>query len=261
MSRSERADFDALSLRIEQGHRKALVRTIVLCVATVMVAAFVLQFTLREIWDANLKLDTVNTQIAAADVANKKAQDDLKAAQAQVIALQARVTELNSQVTQSQAQIKTLSGQLADSKKALAEALNLEKQVYNLKWDDLKAMFVEYGPASEVLDVIHNVKNNVHWGMSNTAAGGYNSPGFAALVLQQLHRLPASGGLASLPRENGPPNAGDIVVYDSGYYLFYFRDRANKEFVIGMTPFGVVSLNYDFGVVRAGVLRTGFPAR
>jgi hypothetical protein len=251
MQRPQPIDFDQLSLRIEQGHRKTLFRTILLGFTTVAVAAAVLVFTLNAIWDADQKLYRVNQAIEAADAAKEKAQADLKLAQDKVVSLQARVTELNTQVTQSQAQIKALS-------KQLAEALNLQKQVYNLNWSDLKMMYVDNGSASEILGVIQNLKDHVHWGMSNTAAGGYNSPGFAKLVLQQLHRIPADGELGSLPRDNEPPRVGDIVVYDSGYHLFYFRDHEKREFVIGMTPFGVVSLNYDFDTGRAGVLRTGF---
>ena len=259
MQHPQAVDFGQLTQRIEQGHRKALFRTIVLSFATVAAAAIVLMLTLNAIRDADSKLDTLNRQIAVAETANQKAQADLKSALDRATALQARVTELNSQVAQSQTQIKTLSEQLAASKKALAEALNLEKYVYDLKWGDLKEMYVDYGPASEILGVVENLKNRVHWGMSNTAAGGYNSPGFAKLVLQQLNRIPANGDLGNLPRDTGAPHGGDIVVYSSGYHLFYFRDRAKREFVVGMTPFGVVSLNYDFDTARAGILRTGFP--
>ncbi len=258
MARSEPADFDVLSQRIEQGHRKALVRTILLSVATVAVAAFVLWFMLREIHDANGKLADLNAQIAVADTANKKAQEDLKAAQARTTDLQTRVNALNSQVAQSQAQIKTLNDRLSETKDALAAALNLEKDVYKLNWGDLKMMAVDNGAASEILEVIERLKDRVYWTRSNKPGGGYSSPGFAALVLQQLHRLPANGDLNSLPHDDGPPNLGDIVLYKSGYALFYFRDHAKKEFVVGLTPFGVVSLNYDFDTARAAVIRTGF---
>jgi hypothetical protein len=150
---------------------------------------------------------------------------------------------------------------LADSKKALAEALDLGKYVYKLNWGETKMMFVEFGSAAPILEVVTNLKGRVHWGMSNTQAGGYNSPGFATLVMQQLHKLPIGGNLDSLPRDNGTPNVGDIVVYDSGYHMFYFRDHDRREFVLGMTPFGVTALNYEFGSKRVGIIHTGFAQR
>ena len=40
--------------------------------------------------------------------------------------------------------------------------------------------------------------------------------------------------------------------------MFYFRDRAGTEFVVGMTPIGILALLYEFGPRRLAVLRTGF---
>ena len=36
---------------------------------------------------------------------------------------------------------------------------------------------------------------------------------------------------------------------------------SGRESVTGMTPFGVLVLNYDFGVKRVAVLRTGISPR
>ena len=252
---SQPVTFNELTRRIEQGHRKALVRTFVLSFMTVAIAAVFLVFILRELERANQQLETVNNQISVANAAVEKAQTELKTAQDALQAAVGRATTLQDQVV-------ALEAQLATSKKALAEALDLGKYVYKLDWRELKMMYVENGPAVEVLDVIQHLKDQVHWGMSNTQAGGYNSPGFAKLILQKLRRLPADADLASLPSQDpGPPNAGDVVVYESGYYLFYFRDHEKREFVVGMTPFGVASLNYDFGVKRTAILRTGFPPK
>jgi hypothetical protein len=268
MQRLEPLDFDQLSARIEQGHRRALLRTMLLSFAIVAVAAAVLLFTLNAIRKADGQLNTLNQQlnglqqqIAAADDAKEKAQGELKSAREQAATLQAQGATLRAQAATLQAQTATLQAQVNELKSALADALNLKKHVYNLNWAELKLIAVENGPATEVLEVIQNLKDNTRWGLSNTAAGGYNSPGFAELVLQRLHRLPAAGGLGGLPRDDGSPRAGDIVVYDSGYHLFYFRDHEKREFVVGMTPLGVVSLNYDFDTGRAGVLRTGFTQR
>jgi len=109
-----------------------------------------------------------------------------------------------------------------------------------------------------VLEVIEQRRQDVHWGMANTPEGGYNSPGFARLVWQQLGRQPA---FEQLPRDNADPHPGDIVIYESGYHLYFFRDYQQNPFVVGMTPFGITALNYDFGVKRVAVLHTGLETR
>ncbi len=252
MADAQSPDIEDLSRRIAQGQRKAVMRTVGISVVIVVVAAVVLLYTLREIESANRKLaaanaelEQVSTHIAEANDARMKAEADLKVALAQSTALKSEVNDL--------------SRQLDDAKKTLAEALDLGKYVYKLNWNEVKMMATTNGAAAEVLNVINELKDATKWGMSNTPDMGYNSPGFAALVLSRLGRMPADGSLNSLPHDNGAPNVGDIVTYDGGYHMFYFKDSEQREFVVGMTPFGVEALTYDFAR-RGDVLHTGFPA-
>jgi hypothetical protein len=265
--------YAQLSDRIERGHRRSLLRTIVLSIAVLAVAAGLLFVTLQALERANRQLDGANQQIASADrelqaVTRKIATTSAGVAVVQAglatvqISLQAatqRAAALQAQVATQQTQLAEKQAQLAAAQTALADALDLGKQVYTLNWGELKLMYVENGPAVEVLEAVQQMKDQLRWGLANTREGGYTSPGFARLVLQQLRRLPPDGELSALPRDDGLPQPGDVVLYDSGYALFYFRDHERREFVIGMTPFGVASLNYDFGVKRTGVLRSGFP--
>lgn len=272
------ANFSSLTARIEQGQRKALIRTIVLSIATIVVAGLVLVFTLEQIESARTRLATVKDEIAAANAGKVKAeaalaatQTTLKSTEDALEAAQSHASELTQQVNELQGKLDASRKSLADSqnaltasqaaleesKKALAKAFDLNKYVYTLNWGETKMMFVEFGRSAPILEVVTQLKNRVHWGLSNTMDGGFTSPGFAQLVLQQLHKLPANGSLDGLPHDNGAPNVGDIVLYQGGYALFYFRDHTNKEFVVGMTPFGVTALTYDFGTPRTGVIRTG----
>jgi hypothetical protein len=276
------ATVERLDRRIERAHRTALVRTVVLSVVTVAAAAAFLWFILREAEQANVQLHALNAQIetartaaatadarvaranaaaaaatervAAAESARIKAEADLKAAQEALKSASDQTAKLQQQITE-------LEGKLVASQKALAEALDLQKHVYKLNWDELKMMSAESAGAAPLLEKIFQQKDSVHWGMSNTPAGGYNSPGFATLILQQVNRLPPGRSLNDLPRDDGPPRLGDVVVYESGYSMFFFRDHLRREFVIGMTPRGVLALNYDFGSRRIAVLRTGLSNR
>lgn len=253
MAMAQELNIEDLNRRIELGQRKALWRTFGLSVVTVGAAVLVLLFTLREIEGANRKLaaanaelDSVSLQIAVTNDARAKAEADLATAITQSATLQAEVGDLTAQ--------------LDETKKALAEALDLKKHVYKLEWDQLKMMYATYGEAAELLGKIMDLRESTQWDMSNTPERGYNSPGFAALVLNKSGHAPADGSLSSLPRDAGKPNVGDIILYAGGYHMFFFRDQQRREFVVGMTPFGVEALNYDFAR-RSAVLRTGFPQR
>jgi hypothetical protein len=269
------ASATALDRRIERAHRTALVRTVVLSVAVVAAAAAFLSFIVQQAERANTRLQELNTQIDTAKTAAAAADARVATANAQAARAAERVASAEAAHAKAEAELKTaqdqtaklqqqiteLEGKLAASQKALAEALDLQKNVYKLNWDELKMMAAESGAAAQLLEKIFGQKDRVRWGMSNTPAGGYNSPGFATLILQQVNRLPAGRSLNELPRGDGPPRLGDVVVYESGYSLFFFRDHLRREFVIGMTPLGVLALNYDFGSRRVAVLRTGLSNR
>ena len=257
-------NVDEFNRRIERGHRNALLRTFLLSIAIVAAAALLLAVTLWEIGTATSRLADANQRLAAAQsqltlIGDQiGAANDAKAkAEAELQKSQAALDAANQQAQALNAQVADLTGQLEDTKKALAEALDLNKQIYKLDWSELKMMYMTNGPAVEVLEVVNDLKDRTKWSMSNTPDKGYNSPGFAALILQKLNRLP-TGGLASLPRDSNPPNVGDIVTYEGGYHMFYFRDHEHRDFVVGMTPFGVEALNADFAK-RVSVLRTHFP--
>jgi hypothetical protein len=269
--------FDRLSAHVEQQQKKAQFRTLALSFATIGIAGLFLLYTFRQIESAQQQLNAVNSQIAGANAQREQAQASLKTAQEGLQAAQVRAAALARQVESLQGQLAESQKALADSQrelaetkqelakaeKELAEALDLEQYIYHLNWGDLKSMYMEFGaPAMRILEVIDQLKDKVHWDRANDPSqAAYNSPGFAALVLQRLNRLPTNGNLAALARDTGTPNVGDIVVYEGGYHLFYFRDRSNTEFVVGMTPYGVTALNYDFGGKITGVLRTGLLTR
>src|SRR5207249_3726770 len=87
---------------------------------------------------------------------------------------------------------------------------------------------------------------------------GFDSPGFAAFVLQETNHLPfsAQGAAGQMRRMLGDrltpvqqPEAGDLVFYRTGYVMFYFKDPQNRPFVVGMTPFGITALNPQFAEV------------
>jgi len=84
---------------------------------------------------------------------------------------------------------------------------------------------------------------------------GFDSPSFAAFVLRDQNLLGAKKGAESLLADisriwQSPavrqPFPGDLVFYPDGYVFFYFEDRFRGPFVIGMTSFGILALDFKF---------------
>lgn len=93
---------------------------------------------------------------------------------------------------------------------------------------------------------------------------GFNSPSFAMHVLAQIGRVPAprtpvldQAALRDYLLANGMvqrrervPRAGDLVLYEDGFAMFYFPDPQQQQpLVIGMTAGGVSVLAPDFAPV------------
>ena len=107
------------------------------------------------------------------------------------------------------------------------------------------------------------ITSTITWGSAArgaTPTEGFHSPTFAAFVLQRIDRslegLSVKEVLESLtpvPFQERRP--GDIVVYEMGYSMFYFKDNEGTEFVIGMTPVGIAALKLHFGPNIEGVVR------
>jgi hypothetical protein len=280
--------LEPLDLRIERAHRTALVRTVVLSVAVVVAAAAFLWFITNQAERANARLHDLNAQIetakmaaatadarvaaanaqanqaaqrvAAAEAARAKAEAELKTAQDARAKAEAELKTAQEQLAAAVDQTAKLRQQISELEAKLKSAFDLQKHVYKLNWDELKMIAADNAGAAGLLERLMQ-KNKTPWDMSNTDARGYNSPGFATLILRQMNLLPAGRAIADLPRREGAPHPGDVVLYDGGFALFYFRDHQRREFVIGMTPSGVLALNYDFGVRRGAVLNTGLSPR
>ena len=84
---------------------------------------------------------------------------------------------------------------------------------------------------------------------------GFDSPNFAAFVLRDQNLLGDEQNadlLANISRiwkrsqAVRQPFPGDLVFYPDGHVFFYFEDRFRGPFVIGMTSFGILALDFKF---------------
>ena len=89
----------------------------------------------------------------------------------------------------------------------------------------------------------------------STPESGFDSPSFATFMINKHSQTKVTVNeryqLWNVLPATNEPEVGDIVFYEHGYAIFYFKYR-NQPFVLGMTPIGLTSLTYDFGPKRIG---------
>lgn len=235
-SESSLEEFEA---RLERRERRAFVRTLVLTLIPVVAAAVFLWITVDEVRESERKLDRVQTELATAERERDQAVEERQ---------------------QAQSQTKALRGELRGVQRQLRRSSDFATHVYRLDWSDVKLLASQSPELARLLLAIR-ARRGVPFDLSNTPERGFSSPGFAAHILQQLGRLPGDGdpseALSRLPSARGSPAPGDIVRYETGYAMFFFRDRSGRPFVVGMTPVGIAALRPNFGPKRQEVLRTG----
>lgn len=260
-------DLVATAMRAQ---RSSLVYT---AVATVVIAGLIGGFLYYSI----TKLSSVNEEIALKTVALNDTTLQLTAAQHVLKESGGRLEIVTKKLDDSQAalaasrtaldaatgQLKDTTAKLDDTQTRLAAAedqlhqsANVVRHIRALDLGDIKAMASRGGRSSRYLIEVAEASQSprIRWGLANSTEGGFTSPGFAQFILQRTGAPNAN--IDSLPVRQGPPHAGDLIRYASGYTMFYFPatyDRQHPEFVIGMTPFGIVSLAPDFGVQRIDV--------
>lgn len=148
---------------------------------------------------------------------------------------------------------------LEDLEARLLQATNFERSSKDIDLLDLKAIESLYPKESLILQEIFSLRDQeVKWQLGGRSPEeGFDSSNFVVYLLRKLN---LRGGEIqpgeSLQETNillwqnlraiSEPRVGDLVFYPSGYVLFYFKDRNNQPFVIGMTPLGITSLEPNF---------------
>jgi len=135
----------------------------------------------------------------------------------------------------------------------LEETMGLTSHRHEIEWDEAK-MLASSAATFNLIDRLFRYRNQgISWKLGgNTPEEGFDSPGFAAYVLSQLNTNPQiEPGMRYTLRNRlastNTPHLGDLIFYDTGYAMFYVRDRDGQPFCIGMTPMGIVALDINFG--------------
>ena len=147
---------------------------------------------------------------------------------------------------------------MADLQEQIRLSADYAEHLHKVDFGSAKMLFSVSARLGQLLDLILQFREqDIPFSLANDPQKGFTSPGFADFVLRELG---VQGGLGGLPSTDRP-DLGDIVLYRSGFALFYMRDIDGQPFVIGMTPIGIAALEPDFGVERTGALSTGLSDR
>jgi len=169
--------------------------------------------------------------------------------------LEKTVVSLERNKANLEKNIHDLQSNVNELETRIAETTVFDRNRYQMDWTNAKSLLSSiYSSRQErlILDIIRMKTDGVSWKLNGySPEDGFDSPSFAAWLLNknellriepaQRYRLPEM-----LP-ETDAPRIGDMVFYDSGYAMFFFKDRYGHPFCIGMTPLGIVSLEINFG--------------
>jgi hypothetical protein len=164
--------------------------------------------------------------------------------------LRAEKIELNASNEKLSEEIQLKSDSLAN---LMELAVNYKNKRYEFNYAIDKQLYSRYPKQTEMLSEMRGMiqANKVKWYLGgNSPEPGFDSPSFASFVINRHSKTRIEANERYKLRELLPstqdPKVGDVVFYEHGYAMLYFEYR-NEPFVVGMTPLGLASLQFDFG--------------
>jgi hypothetical protein len=260
---SPEEQLESLSRRIEERERLSRRRAWLLAGIPILFAALFLAYTVWQIAQAQTKLAATNDQLARVEKAYAGLQTKMPQAQTALAVAQAEIAQASDSLATATAQVGEAMSELNRVQAFSEYACGIDATV-------LKEYSGSATLQSRVLLFLQeSLYGNIPWNPGGFSEfDGFDSPNFALYVLQ-IHGLASPDILPGirpwefLPAASVPEN-GDIVYYESGYTMFYYKLPSQyegtemRECVIGMTPLRVKSLDVMFAR-QIGVLKVAYP--
>ena len=171
----------------------------------------------------------------------------------QVVELKEQKQILETTIVELNSSINLKSDSLTEMKKVLELAITYKDKRFQFDFSRDKELYSRYPRQTRMITEMRRMidSNEVKWHLGgSTPIQGFDSPSFATYMINKYSSTDISIGDRYKIREILPntttPEVGDVVFYEHGYAMFYFKHR-NKPFVAGMTPIGLTSLTLDFG--------------
>lgn len=278
-------DILLLTENVEKRERTARRRAVVYSLIPVVLALSLLIVISIQIRNAALQLNQANSRLSLAQtelqqsskqfavVQNELQQvrDQLSTSQKELKDSQDRLNQTNEELSRSQLEVDKLQNKVDQLNKELNEITNQLKYATDFKKYEfsgnlpltIKQLCTDYNAQCALLIDIAFKKGDIGWKLNGTSPNeGFDSPGFAAYMLNEyrdqafilsiMPPIPSNPTQDDLQKLLGleidlqPPGIGDMVYYEAGYTMFYFKDEQGEPYVIGMTPLGILALKADF---------------
>ena len=246
------SELPGLLERIERREQSVRLRTVLYSLLPVALTVVLLGYTATSVRTAQQQVDGLKNESSTYTTQIDTFKKGAETSQAQTQSLQADVENYKNQVTQ-------LQTQLTETQKALSEAVNLSRAVRNIDNVNAKELASRFpGSESLLLQLLDLRQRRTKWKTGGQSVQeGFDSASFAMYILRQKRVSgiePRQGeSLSDASRDlhnrlptTKQPRTGDLVFYPAGYAMFYFEDRGEGAFVLGMTPFGITALKSDF---------------
>lgn len=263
--------YESLNQSIEEYERKARRRAWVSSLIPLFFGAVLLAYTVWQInnygkilADVRNDLEKTSQELIGAQNSLVQSRNELEEARSELAQTRSELAATEEKLSSTQEELEAAQTRLEDLRKQLeqiSEQLrdtnlyiekNVEVDLFALKEGP------DFGPTPGVGDVLSYVLNlqlsRVRWNpIGFSVEEGFDSPSFAIHVLQEcgLYTGPADSetrpwNLAVLGGSIPRPSNGDLVYYlPSGFAMFYY-ELDGRNFVIGMTPVGILAMEPDF---------------
>jgi hypothetical protein len=202
------------------------------------------------------KLTAIRSELSAASEQLQATTNELKATTGQLDAIKHDLADARKALSDSQSQIAKSQAEIDALRAKLNQVFDFKQHIVPITEIDEKLAYSALGPKG--FDLVRlamdDARRKLPFNGANDPAKGFISPGYAQYLLGKvgIHQT-----IESLKPRLGQPKNGDIIVFAPAYAMFYFSiPEVHKEFVIGMTPEGVLSLDPNFGTqigVRAAL--------
>lgn len=174
------------------------------------------------------------------------------------------ILSLRQESATLESKVQSLEGTIQELEKHISDTMVFDRHRYQVDWGISKSLASNSRNAQIVDDIFSMKYQNVPWKLGGTSPEtGFDSPSFAAYLLIRKNKIidvdfSDRYRLRELIPPADRPKNGDLIFYDTGYTMFYFKDRTGHPFCIGMTPLGIVALEIEFGPRLLGYGRVDY---
>ncbi len=267
---SSEEQLESLSRKIDERERRARRIAWLVTVIPIIFAGLLLAYTIRQISIKQAELNQIEKDASVLRTQATQAQAALAIAQTDISQANEVLATATAQLDTTTLQLATTTAKLGDAQLELNQVQAFAGFGCRINDEVLKEYLSNYTTQAQVFGYLQEKQyGDVPWNPSGfSETEGFDSPNFALYVLQKYNLISPDYQPGTLPWQILPttsiPENGDIVFYESGYTMFYYKlpveygSSETRECVLGMTPLRVKSLDINFAK-QLGFLKVSYP--